>query len=63
MTMLYKEWMEALKRRQQSILISMDMSAAFDMVNHDILLDKLEIYGLDKDNLQWIKSYLFYRSQ
>ena len=40
-----------------------DMSAAFDVVDTSILLDKLKLYGLDKNSIQWIWSYLTYRSQ
>ena len=63
MTTLHEEWMNAIDMKKQSILISIDMSAAFDMVNHEILLDKLKIYGLDDSVLEWTKSYLTYRSQ
>ena len=40
-----------------------DMSAAFDVVDTDILLEKLKLYGFDRNTIQWIWSYLTYRSQ
>ena len=40
-----------------------DLSSAFDLVSPDILLQKLEIYGLDKSFLAWIQSYLTNRYQ
>ena len=40
-----------------------DMSAAFDVVDTELLLDKLKLYGFDKHSVQWIWSYLTYRSQ
>ena len=39
------------------------MSAAFDMVNHSLLLKKLDLYGFDSASSAWIESYLFERKQ
>ena len=41
----------------------LDMSAAFDVVDHQILLKKLALYGFDEDSLSWIQNYLNGRSQ
>jgi hypothetical protein len=40
-----------------------DLSAAFDMVDHPLLLEKLKLHGLDTSAVQWVKSYLTNRSQ
>ena len=36
----------------------MDLSKAFDTMNHDLLVAKLHAYGLEKNALRLIKSYL-----
>ena len=39
------------------------MSAAFDIVDHPLLLQKLQLYGFDNCALNWMKSYLSERLQ
>ena len=38
--------------------ICLDVSKAFDCINHDILLYKLAKIGFDQNSLDWFKSYL-----
>ena len=40
-----------------------DMSAAFDVVDTELLLEKLKLYGFDRNAIQWTWSYLSHRSQ
>ena len=43
--------------------IFMDLSKAFDTLNHDVLLYKLSYYGVKNAPLSWFKSYLSNRKQ
>ena len=44
-------------------LLLVDLKKAFDLVNHSILLSKLQMYGFSPSTVQWFPSYLSDRSQ
>lgn len=54
---------DAIDQKLHSIGIFIDLKKAFDTINHDILIAKLERYGIRGIVLDWIKSYLHKRSQ
>ena len=60
---LYDTWLDALEGGDLAGVCMLDMSAAFDLVDTDILLEKLKLYGFDQNSVQWTWSYLTHRSQ
>ncbi len=60
---LYDGITSAIDRREFTVGIFLDLSKAFDTVNHDILFHKLQHYGIRGLALDWIKSYFSNRLQ
>ena len=56
-------WVGALEDGDLSGVCLLDMSAAFDIVDHPLLLKKLELYGFGGNSLEWVNSYLTNRRQ
>ena len=53
----------AIDRKELTAGVFLDLSKAFDTLDHKILFNKLEHYGICGMALQWIKSYLSNRKQ
>src|SRR5688572_29990758 len=54
---------QAIDKNEYSIGIFLDLSKAFDTVDHNILIKKLENYGVRGIPLSWFKDYLTHRQQ
>ena len=56
-------WSKLLDKKQDSVLLQLDQSAAYDVVSHEILILKLKILGLDENSIKLIQSYCTNRTQ
>jgi hypothetical protein len=60
---LVNDILEGMEHQEVTALMALDLSAAFDTVDHSILLDVLDCqYGVCKSALEWVDSYLRPRS-
>ena len=53
---------EACNKNEIITLVTLDQSAAFDVLDHDTLIAKLELYNFGPKAIKWFRSYLSYRS-
>ena len=60
---IIEDWKKAIDCNQYTAAVLMDLSKAFDCLPHDLLILKLEAYGLSKSALDLMHSYLSERKQ
>ena len=59
---MLEKWKASLDKGEYAGVIFMDLSKAFDTINHDLLLAKLKAYGFSHNALAFMLSYLKNRS-
>ena len=60
---LNEQILKSFQNGEFTLGVFIDLSKAFDTVNHSILLDKLKHYGICGNYLNWFRSYLSKRKQ
>ena len=63
MIKLINDWLSHIGKWNIVGAIFFDLKIAFDVVDHEILLQKLALYGVRGISLRWFESYLSNRSQ
>ena len=63
MVQMYDTWVQAADKGELTGVCMLDMSAAFDVVDHGLLLQKLQLYGFDDQAFSWMQDYLSGRTQ
>ena len=58
---MVEEWRESMDNDKLVGSVFIDLSKAFDLVDHSILLQKLEGYGVKGNTLEWFRGYLIDR--
>ena len=60
---IYDFWIRSAEKTELTAALLLDLSAAFDVVDHQILLDKLKLYNFSPQAISWFRSYLQGRKQ
>ena len=63
LALVVSDWIDALDRNKIVIAVFLDLKRAFETVDRQLLLRKLELYGCDPIVLGWFSSYLHNRFQ
>ena len=61
--MMLEKWKQTIEKGEYISVMCMDLSKAFDTINHDPLLAKLRAYGFSTRVLNLLYSHLKYRKQ
>ena len=60
---IQRDWTENTENKKITGVLFWDLSAAFDTLNSNLLVQKLKLYGCDTKTCEWFKSFLTGREQ
>ena len=63
LVVMLEKWKRALDKGECISALFMDLSKAFDTINHDLLIVKPKAYGFSKEALKLMKIYLRNKKQ
>lgn len=58
LTQMTDDWMKEIDDKKIVCSVLLDLSAAFDILDHRVLLNKLRCYGFERSAVAWVESYL-----
>lgn len=63
LTLMTDDWLREIDNRHLVGAVLLDCSAAFDIIDHNLLLQKLKCYSFSTTAILWLESYLTNRKQ
>ena len=60
---MHSEWLEQKEQGKSSMVVCFDQSAAFDMLQPELLCRKMKLMGGDDSSIKWFRSFLTGRRQ
>ena len=60
---MIEKWRKTLDKGGQTGAVLTDLSKAFDCIDHNFLIAKLDAYGFEKQSIDFLHSYLTKRKQ
>ena len=60
---LTDEFLQAMDKNLFTGVVMIEFRKVFDVVDNELLLKKLQVYGLSTNSLKWLQSYLSGRCQ
>ena len=60
---MIEKWLKTLGKDGETAAVLTDLCKAFDCIDHNLLIAKLDVYGFEKQSIDFLHSYLTKRKQ